>query len=378
MSQPVRRILVLKRPGGRSPNWYLRYWEPDPTTGKQRERWRSTGTTVRKHAEHQRRELERQLETAKPVSLRATWQTFRNTYLAMQASRKPPSTVAAYRSSLEIFGRVMATPDPALISPALLEDFADKRLRAGAAPATVNRDLRHLKAATRWAARRGMIESAPDFHGLFVRVPKSLPVMIPEDDFLALVRATQSAETEFHRRSGAWWRLFLYVAYYLGLRRGEALSLAWEDVRLDSREVRVKASTSKGRRERVLPLPKKLAEMLGEWRRESQPTSIAAPVLPWPYDTHGPFYDDWNAINAAAGLPEGRRYRPKDCRSSCASALIASNVPTIVVKDFLGHASVATTEGYYVNTKPSLKAIGEVRDVKTLEGSADGRAEKTV
>lgn len=258
----------------------------------------------------------------------------------------------------------------------MIEDFADRRLTSGAAPATVNRDLRHLKAALRWAARRSLIDAAPDFHGLFVREPRSAPTVIPESDFLALVQATQTDSTKMARRSGNWWRTFLYVSYYLGLRRGEALSLSWADVRLDTREVRVQAITSKGRKERVLPLSEKLAEIFRDWKQQSESNSLAAAVLPWPYDTHGPFYDDWNAIQDAADLPDGRRYRPKDCRSSCASALIASNVPTIVVKDFLGHASVTTTEGYYVNTKPALKAIAEARVVRTVNDADDHAADK--
>ncbi len=87
-------------------------------------------------------------------------------------------------------------------------------------------------------------------------------------------------------------------------------------------------------------------------------------VLPWPFDTYRKLYDDWHVIQAAAGIPEERHYVPKDCRSSCASELIASGVPTAVVKDFLGHASVTTTERYYINTKPALRAAVALRKVR--------------
>jgi len=39
-------------------------------------------------------------------------------------------------------------------------------------------------------------------------------------------------------------------------------------------------------------------------------------------------------------------------------------VPTVVVKDFLGHATVATTENYYINTKPALRAAANARKVR--------------
>jgi len=55
---------------------------------------------------------------------------------------------------------------------------------------------------------------------------------------------------------------------------------------------------------------------------------------------------------------------PGDSRSSCASELIAANVPTVVVKDFLGHESVTTTETYYCNTKPALRSAANARKVR--------------
>jgi integrase len=35
-----------------------------------------------------------------------------------------------------------------------------------------------------------------------------------------------------------------------------------------------------------------------------------------------------------------------------------------VVKDFQGHASVTTTERYYINTKPALRAAVAARKVR--------------
>ena len=41
-----------------------------------------------------------------------------------------------------------------------------------------------------------------------------------------------------------------------------------------------------------------------------------------------------------------------------------NQVPTVVVKDFLGHATVATTENYYINTKPAMRAAAQARKVQ--------------
>lgn len=375
MPKIIRSVQVIKRPGGTSPNWYLRYFEFNPITGDHREKWKSTRTTVRKIAEAQRRDLEHQLASYDSSSSCTRWDDFKREFIEKQMARKPATTLACYTNSLQVFERVAKPTSLQAITPPVIEDFADARLKEGVAHATVNRDLRHLKAALRWAERRGLIERAPDFHGLFVRVPKKAPVVIPEADFLAMVAACESPDTKFEKCTGGWWRTFFYIAYYLGLRRGELLALSWRDIDFEHRELRVMASSSKGRKERVLPLSDSLASLLRDWKSQNKGAGKADPVLAWPHDNIRGLYDDWATIQNAAGIPKDQHYVPKNLRSSCASALIASQVPTIVVKDILGHATVATTENYYVNTEPARRAVAEVRPIRLTAG-AEPRAEQ--
>ena len=101
--------------------------------------------------------------------------------------------------------------------------------------------------------------------------------------------------------------------------------------------------------------------------RSTQEPGAATRCCPGPTNTYRTIYEDWHAIQKAAGIPDGEHYVPKNCRSTCASGLIAANVPTVVVKDFLGHQTVATTENYYINTQPALRAAANARKVR-LEG----------
>ena len=67
----------------------------------------------------------------------------------------------------------------------------------------------------------------------------------------------------------------------------------------------------------------------------------------------------------------------RDERIESASELIAANVPTVVVKDFLGHSNVATTENYYINTKPALRAAAAARQVRVDEDSKEAKQRGT-
>ncbi|MCC6494401.1 MAG: tyrosine-type recombinase/integrase [Pirellulales bacterium] len=356
---PPRQLSVISH--GKSPNWYLRWWEPK-AAGGWKERWKSTRTTDKKDAERQRRKLERELESGRKSHDDPTWDGFVELFVDVYGARRPATTMGLYEHCLRTFGYLACPKRLSAVDRTLIEDFANDRLKLGAAPATVNRDLRHLRAALRWAKRRGLVGDAPDFHGIFVKEPRRKPTIIPEEDFAAILKTLKSPSLKLKHRPAAWWRIFLYLAYYLGLRRGELLSLTWADVDLTNLEIRVVAATSKGRRERTVPISKDLALIVEPWRKESN-ASASEEVLPWPEDNYRQLYDDWHAIQKEAGIPDDKHYLPKNCRSTCASALIASNVPTVVVKDFLGHATVTTTENYYINTKPALRAAANARNI---------------
>ena len=75
----------------------------------------------------------------------------------------------------------------------------------------MNRDLRHIRAAIRWAKRRGYISEVPDFKGVFIRENRKKPVIIPEEDFMEMVKALRKPDLVLKHRPADWWRMFLYI-----------------------------------------------------------------------------------------------------------------------------------------------------------------------
>ena len=213
MYSRVRKVEVLKLPNGKSPYWYLRWWELTPDGSKWKERCRSTKTTVKREAERYRREIERELDAGRRAEAEMTWEDFVKDFLDKHALRKPKSTLSLYRHCLNKFGQVGKPRQLAKVTHTMLEDFTNNRLKQEAAVASVNRDLRHIRAALRWAKRRGYISEAPDFKGVFVREDRKKPVIIPEEDFMEIVKALRNPKLVLKHRSAEWWRVFLYVAY---------------------------------------------------------------------------------------------------------------------------------------------------------------------
>jgi integrase/recombinase XerD len=153
--------------------------------------------------------------------------------------------------------------------------------------------------------------------------------------------------------------LFLYNS---GARVSEAAGLRWEDLQLAApRQVRLRG---KGKKERLLPLWTETANALHRLRGMSCGAAQQCVFL----NRHGqPLTRDGIAYvlskhvaTAALEDPVLRRKNvtPHVLRHACAVALLQSGSDVTVIRDYLGHASVATTDRYItVNLQMKREAM---------------------
>ncbi|MCK9988401.1 MAG: integrase/recombinase XerD [Azoarcus sp.] len=163
-----------------------------------------------------------------------------------------------------------------------------------------------------------------------------------------------------NRRTADGWRDYtlLLFLYNCGARVSEAAGLRWTDLQLaPSRQVRL---LGKGKKERVLPLWRETADALHRLRSLTGTVAQQHVFL----NHHGqPLTRDGIAYilhkHASAVAQERpalarKRITPHVLRHSCALALLQSGTDVTVIRDYLGHASVATT-GRYITTNLQMK-----------------------
>lgn len=177
------------------------------------------------------------------------------------------------------------------------------------------------------------------------------------------------------------------VALAVGLRRGEALGLRWDDVDLDAGTLKVRTAlqridgklqlvepkTSRSRRTIALPdmavaalrshRARQLQERLlagSRWQDTGMvfTTSIGTYMEPRNLTRH------FNRTVKNAGLPPKRFH---DLRHTCASLLLAQGVHARVVMEILGHSQIGLTMDTYSHVAPSLQrdAAGRMNDALT-------------
>ncbi|HEY3924271.1 MAG TPA: tyrosine-type recombinase/integrase [Acidothermaceae bacterium] len=186
-------------------------------------------------------------------------------------------------------------------------------------------------------------------------------------------------------------RALWLVMLGLGLRRGEALALRWENVDLDAGTVKIVGSLQRLRGERdavtgrrrgalvevtpktehsaaTMALPALLVEVLREHRRAQRVQRLAAPA--WVDDSLvfttrvGTALEprnvsrSWAALCLAAGV---RPVRLHDLRHSAASFALAAGVSMKVVQTMLRHSRMATTADIYAHVLEDVQRAGADR-----------------
>jgi integrase/recombinase XerD len=142
------------------------------------------------------------------------------------------------------------------------------------------------------------------------------------------------------KRTSHGWRDYtlLLFLYNTGARVSEAAGLRWDDLHLIApRQVRLRG---KGKKERLLPMWTETAT------RQGQP--LTRDGIAYLLTKH--------ATSAAKINPALKRkpITPHVLRHSCAVALLQAGTDVTVIRDYLGHASVATT-GRYITTNLKMK-----------------------
>ena len=263
------------------------------------------------------------------------WDAFKDKFLEWSKGTKEQYTYErdkASISALEAFFRPKRLSD---ITPELLDRFKAHRKSQNKGNATVNTDLKKLKAMMAKAMEWRYIE------GWDARTVKRLKEVRGRLLFYTpqeLKRLLGVCQT---RMSGYYdWETVCRLASRAGLRRSEIYWLSWADVDLNRGIVSVvpKAGWApKGKEQRHIPVPKDLHKHLQALHRKKQ-TEWVIGERPS------------KAVLSAFFQKISRKAKLKGnlhtLRHTYASHLVQAGVPLYTVQKLLGHSSIKTTEIY--------------------------------
>ncbi len=239
--------------------------------------------------------------------------------------------------------------------PTIAEKQATAKTLPRVSPATVNKELRSLRAVVRKAVRWGYLAKAPEIE--FLKEPGKLPVFVTPEHFTLIYQACDTARWPADEpfSAGEWWQGLCMAAYMTGWRVGSLLALRWEHVDLEIGTAVSLAADNKGKRDQKIPLHPVVIEHLKKLR------SFSPLVFPWPHTRRG-LYGEFHAIQKAAGVqPIGPKphYGFHDLRRAFAT-MNADKLTPDALQALMQHKDYKTTQRYINMARQLDSAVAEL------------------
>ena len=348
----------VKKLGADKASWYAEWHEPD---GTRRQKSCGPGSKGKKLAERLRDRIKAELLTETYNRRdRIAWSQFVREYRKIILSANKPGTEREAMTSIRHFTRILSLADKNMlaITAARIDVFKSKRRKepgkkpgSTVSPATINKDLRNIKAALGVAVEWGYLDSVPKIR--FVKEPKQLPTYVTPEHFVMIYAASDVAKKPFGFPflPADWWRGLIVTAQMTGWRISELLALRWADVDLDVATAITRAADNKGDRAEMVRLHPVVIDHLQRLK------SFDVHVFPWPHDRRT-LYTEFARIQDEAGIHLPCRIdRPHKCTAACHqygfhderrsfATMNAPNMTREVLQSLMRHKSPLTTQRY--------------------------------
>jgi integrase len=297
----------VKKHGEAQAPYYVGWYEPD---GRRKGKCCGEGFHGKKNAQLLKRKIESELMTGTyQMHTRKLWDDFRTEYERRVVSGLAQRSRPQVLTSLDHFKRIIKPVRVFAINTQHIDDFiAARRLEAGqkagstVSPATINHDLRHLKAALRVAAEWGYLTHVPKFR--MEREPGKLPTYVTGDHFAAIYRACNVAtmpENVPNVKPADWWRALLVMGYMTGWRIGDMIALRRDRLDLEAGTAVSLAEDNKGKRDELVKLHPVVVEHLRRLEGARLAGPLASLVFPWNHNTRTLYYE-FTRIQEAAKI----------------------------------------------------------------------------
>ncbi|CAH0540915.1 site-specific integrase [Vibrio marisflavi] len=290
-------------------------------------------------------------------------------YLPYLNGLNPKTAYKAYRNIISSFAFLL-DKNIADINAWEIQKWVAERRKLGRATSTINYSLGRLKAALNRAVEWDVIDS----HNLdkikVTREDNTRTRYLSNQEEAALFQAIKDRDQRIrdnrisgnkHRSARRQYPSFdglrfvdyieplILTAMHTGVRKGELLSLTWNDVWFEQRYLTVRAENAKSKKRRTIPLNDTILDVLTTWRSQNPEAEhvFISQNIPLT-DVKKP----WLRLMKESGI---ENFRFHDLRHHFASKLVMAGVDLNTVRELLGHSDLKMTLRY-AHLAPEHKA----------------------
>lgn len=228
------------------------------------------------------------------------------------------------------------------LSAAMIGEYVRARRTAGAADATINRELAIVRRGFTLALRDELVDRAPYVPKL--RESNVRQGFIEQETYQVLRQALPE-----HLQA-----LFV-VGYHVGARLGELRSLTWPQVDLPAAEIRLSGDQTKTGKPRTLPIFGEMDTVL-QMERERRLTHEKYSAVPWVFAFKnrqvGEHLKGWKEACAKVGVPQLHFH---DLRRSAIRNMERAGIPRSVAMQISGHRTESVYRRYDIVSQRDLQ-----------------------
>ena len=267
-------------------------------------------------------------------------QTFTPFQRLLAIKRYSPATIKTYVGLLTVFQAFVGeAPIHTLYTPALL-NYVLRIVEANHYTYSSHKQLISAIALFLKEVHRRPVDFSPVYP---TRRPQPLPEILSVREVKTLLAASHNLKH----------RAMLTLVYALGLRSGELIHLKIDDIDGERKVVHLKGA--KGNKDRLLPLPDTLRDLLREYYLKYQPQEYL--FNGQNHATYSPqsLRKVFNAACQKAGIR--KKVTLHSLRHAYATHLLEAGTDVRVIQQLLGHNSIRTTMIYTHVTTPHLMKV---------------------
>jgi len=284
-----------------------------------------------------------------------------------------PQTVRSYRIDLTQFLAFLRRMHPEAseaipldrIDPLMVRAFMASLRSRGLSPSTLARRVAALRSFCQFCCRRGLLSWNPARLVTTPKLPRLLPPHLTVDQAFQLLATPQGGSPIALRD-----RAILELFYASGIRVGELVDLAVEDLDLEQRLAKVRG---KGGKERIVPIGRPAVEALKAYlaaRESLRGGKIKGMAGTARLGGHrSPLFLNRRGGRLTSRSVErllekylkksgmGKAITPHGLRHSFATHLLQAGADLRVIQELLGHARLSTTQRYTHVNLDQLMAV---------------------
>ncbi len=234
----------------------------------------------------------------------------------------------------------------------MLRDWVVAQMERGSSPATVNKKLSSTRSFYKHLLRNRLVTTDPSRKISGPKKEKQLPSFVRESEMDNLLDRVEFGDDFIGKRD----RLIILIFYSTGIRRAELVGLDVESIDFYTNTLKVLGKRNK---ERIVPFGQELRDALEEYiglRSQQKGADVSRALFMGPRGGRINAADVGKMVHGyLSQVTTIRRRTPHVLRHSFATAMLNNGAELEVVKQLLGHESIATTEIYTHTTFEELK-----------------------